>query len=229
MKHLVPVILLSAAATARADTVVLTGYTSPYPYASSSSPIGPDYCYLSGGCSPFNILIPQFDPTLGTLTSITWAFTDSQEYYGGYNDMYDPLIGDPFTWTTTGGDASDLLGLSVSNTQVNSSYTTGCSQISLGGWWFYNPLEATGAVPDDSPFVGTGMVNVPITPFVSASVPTSSNGWVRAAIDSTMDDATLTLTETYTAIPEPRGLLVLLLLGLAMAGFKVGRQTRPSC
>ncbi len=175
MKHLVLVIFLSAAAVASADTIVLTG-TNPANCEDGCAPLSPDYCFDT--CSPFNISIPQFDPSLGTLTSVTWTFTDYQQYYGGANDMYDPLIGDPYTWTTTEGDQSDLLGLDASNSQLNYGVVCGCEQISMGGWFSTNNLEATGLAPDDSQFIGTGIVNIPITPFASASFPTSSNGWV---------------------------------------------------
>jgi hypothetical protein len=208
MKHLVLVTFLSVIAVVRADTIVLTGT-----YQTTVQ----DDCGFPG-CSPFSISIPQFDPSLGTLTSIAWTFTDGQQYYGGINDIGDPLIGDPFTWTTTEGDASSVLGLDVSNSQFNEGVNIcGCNQISMGGWWSEDSLDATGVVPDDSPFIGTGTLNIPITPFVSASFPTSSNGEVEAGILFTEDSASLTVTETYTAldptadpVPEPKGSIVAL-------------------
>ena len=174
----------------------------------------------NGPCSPFNISVPQFDPSLGTLTSITWTFTDSQQYYGGMNDMYDPLIGDPTTWTTTEGDESAQLGLDASDSQFNSTVTCGCRQISMGGFWNMDNIQASGTVPDDNPFIGTGTLNIPITPFVSATFPRSSKGWVDAAILSTEDGATLTVTETYTT-PEPSGSIAVLAVAfLALLSLK---------
>ena len=219
--RLITLLIFLAFTIAHADTIdlLVTGTSN-----------GIDDCVNFPGCSPFDISIPQFDPSLGTLTSVAWSFTDYQQFYGGYNDLSDPIPGDQFTWSTTEGDESNLLGLTASNSQVNSGEACGCRQISMGGWWSEDSLDATGVVPDDSPFIGIGTLNIPITPFVSASFPTTESGaWVVAGILFIEDSATLTLTETYTAAaadptfgadviastPEPRyGAFLLAISGL---------------
>jgi hypothetical protein len=95
-----------------------------------------------------------------------------------------------------------------------------CVQISMGGWWNMDTIHSAGTVPDDNPFIGTGTLNIPITPFASASFPTSSNGGVEAGIEFTEDYATLSVTETYTT-PEPRGAVAALAIGfLALFSLK---------
>jgi hypothetical protein len=155
---------------------------------------------------------------------VTWTFIDYQEYYGGENDEYQ-IPGETYTYTTTEGDESAQLGLNISNTQNNSGVTGGNYQIGMGGWWSYDTLAASGTLSHMDDFIGTGMVNVSILPFLEASWPVvDGSDTVEAALIYVQDSATLTVAYTYTdpaPVPEPRWMVLALAIGvLALRGCK---------
>jgi hypothetical protein len=199
MKRLALVIFLSAAAFARADVTYNVLVGTPW-----------QDCYVTP-CSAFNVPIPQFDPSQGTLLSVSWTFLDSQTYEGGYNDEQ-TTPGQSFSWTTTEGDVSALLGLDASNTQNNSAITCACWLASLQPP-NVNLITASGTVPDDSPFIGTGTVEIPVTPFISTSLPVADSlgEYIYGDIGPVMDGVNLTVTYVTATdplalieVPEPR-------------------------
>lgn len=187
----ITILALLTIAALCADTVTLT--------STRSSAL--QSCGNFQDCQPFDILIPQFDPARGTPQSITWAFADSQSYYGGYNDIGATEFGD-FTWTTTEGDMlSAPLGAQASNSQNLSAsinpYNT--RNVSFGGWWASGVVEANGVVEDSSQWIGQGEVEIQVTPFLFASNPQGDGaGQVNTtSLNSIMDDVTLTVTADY--------------------------------
>lgn len=205
MKRLL--LVLCAALSLRADPNTITYTLSMSPFEQA-----PQSCGNFQNCTPYSFYVPQFNGP-GAFSTVSWSFTDNISYYGGLNDLYDPLIGNPYTWTTTEGDVSSLLGLDASTMQLNSGITCGCGQISTGSWWSYATAQASGTAPDVNPFVGTGYAEIDITPFLFASFPTSSNGWVDAALIEEASDATLTVTYLDpSGVPEPNYFIVLIVV-----------------
>jgi hypothetical protein len=48
---------------------------------------GINYCSADFGCFPApEVVVSQFDPSLGTLLAITWSVTDEQTITYGYDD-----------------------------------------------------------------------------------------------------------------------------------------------
>jgi hypothetical protein len=220
-QQLLATILVLVAPLLYADPTTIT-------YTVSTSPPDqvPQFCGNFQSCEPSYFYVPQFSGP-GTLSAVTWTLTDNVAYFGGTNDLYDPLIGNPYTWTTTESDTSNLLGLDASNTQLNSGVTCGCGEISTGSSWSYTTIEAAGQAPDVNPFIGGGYLAIAVTPSLYASYPTSSNGWVEAALIEVSNDATLTVTYTdpvsMSAIPEPW--LCPLLIGFCGVGLFWRRRT----
>lgn len=186
------VLLIFVGCAMRANTVTFT--------STIQTDIQP--CGNQQDCQPFDFSIPQFS---GAPSSITWAFSDSLNYYGGANDMgAEPGL--MFTWSTTEGDQSPILGLDASNTQSMTEFTCGCRNLAGGGFWLETIISGSGSV-GGSEFSGTGDVDVPVTPFLFAS---PGGGPVFAALIQVQDNATLTLTATYLPVPEPIGGLAFL-------------------
>ena len=180
-------------------------------------------------CTPVTLDVPQFnpgewDPDDGPLTldGLTWTLSGYQQYQGGYNDM--AYLGDltqAFSYQTTAGDQSSLLGLDASSTQTISGTTCEpqCEDISNNAWWTTNLIQSSGTVSDLNSFIGTGMVPIQIDPVFT--IGDESGAEVYPGIDEVTDY--FTFTATYQAspsdpvdppdpVPEPR--VVWLLLGL---------------
>lgn len=208
-------ILLGVVGVARADVFVDTYLMAP---------IAEEDCTFV--CAPFNFVLYD-EPTVnyGALLSATWSFIDYQQSFGGVNDLYEP-VGETYTWTTTEGDESEILGLDVSATQYNAGITCSCSEIGRGGG-VYNTFEAQGQL-DFGIFAtveATGYAIIPVTPFVSASSPVvDGDADVRAALDAVGDNAQLTVT--YVFAPEPRGAVVMLAVGLVVFLLNARRVTK---
>lgn len=222
MKNLL--LLCFVGAALYADTTTVT-----YTLAASNTALS---CGDIGGtCGSLDFSVPQFNSTGGTLTAVNWTFSDFMQYYGGINDMYDPLVGDPYTYTTTEGDTSAVLGLDASTSQFNSGVIEDDfgQQISMGGQWQNTTIQASGSALDLSAFTGDGNVLIDVVPFLEASFPTSSNGAVEAGFSGLRDYATLTITyvDPPCATPEPAMLpLVAGLLGLGLAIMTRSRTAR---
>jgi hypothetical protein len=162
-------------------------------------------------CSALTLSIPQFNPDLGILQAIDWTFTDGLQFYSGYNDIadeYEPSV--PFSYSTTEGDQSTILGLDVSATQQVSGYTCqgGCRNVSGGGTWGWIYLTASGTVQDFDPFVGDGTIAIDILPVVDATWPVSTED-VASSIGPIISGMTLEVTYVVSPVPEPRAIWML--------------------
>lgn len=220
----ITLVTLLTIAALRADTVTLT-YSTPYPFPEQT-------CGNLNACQPFNlfVLVPPTDAT-GALTSVAWAITDSQSYYGGFNDVGQPP-GETFSWTTTEGDQIAPLygtatqGVTVTNTQQNTGVTTGSRQISAGGFWRGDLIQASGVL-DAGATAALGGAAFAVTPFLFADQPPAYEAVIWTSLIIVQDYGTLTVTAGYggTAVPEPRleFLLVLLVL-LAGAAWRRGKR-----
>jgi hypothetical protein len=203
-------------------------------YGDNQQSCGP----LAGACSPFELAIPPFDPSLGTVGSITFTFTDVQSVLGGLNDVMIPW-GTAFpAFTDTEGDSAPLLDLNVSaSQQITCVVGTSCGlNEDDEGLRATNNLVISGTLTGAqiTPFIGSpsnGAVEILVMPFLEdpGIVQNSSdqyNLWV--SLFGVSDQASLTLTykdSTASAVPEPRwisgvvlGVLVLIGLGRSYIG-----------
>jgi hypothetical protein len=183
------------------------------------------YCGSQAACAPLVFELPQFNNPQGTLTAVDWTLTDSIQYFGGINDMYE-TPGTPWTATFAAGDYSALLGLDQSTGYSESGIVYGNgTQISMGGWLTYGMVSASGAAPDIAPFVGDGTLQLAITPFANTSATGAYAGIIQ------MQDS-INLAVTYvdpSPVPEPRWIgacgLALLVMG-ALLGQQRARRRR---
>lgn len=200
MSYRVFTLVLFCVSTLCADTVT-------YTYTASSGAVEQVNCEY--GCSAVTLSIPQYNPDLGTLEAIDWTFIDGMQYYSGYNDIadeYDPSV--PFSYSTTEGDESAILGLNVSATQQHSGMTCqgGCRNISGGGFWGFNYFQASGTVQDFDPFLGDGTISIDILPIIDATWPVSTED-VASGIGPIISGMILQVTyvaSPVAATPEPQ-------------------------
>ena len=198
------IIALLAALPLSADIITVTYNFTPVTLSQN--------CGTLAGCAPIVFDLPQFSGP-GTLTAVDWSMTDDVQYYGGINDMYQPT-GSPWSATFLVGDESSLLGLDATSGYSESGVVYGNgTQISMGGWWTNTLISASGSASDLTPFLGSGDLQLAITPFAS----TSSSGAAFAGITEMRD--IISLSVTYVdPVPEPRWLALVAIAILATLG-----------
>lgn len=178
--------------------------------------------YYAPGCEPFELDVPEFNPAIGTLDSITFTFTDTQTVVGGVSTLYLPAD-DTYSYTNTEGDTSTQLGLDVSATQtVNCLSNCSGFNISEDPETTVNHLVISGTLTgaEMAAFFGTGYSALFITPFLDAAggVISSDGNLVGVVLYEVTDDATLEITYNDSpagVVPEPRWLSGFLALGFA--------------
>jgi hypothetical protein len=211
-------IVMSSVVAARADTVSYTSFIS-----------GDLNCNSEFPCEIFSLSVPQFDPTLGTLSGVSWTFADFQQYviYLGESSV---TSGEMYTFSYTEGDVSAILGLDASTMEEEYWTTCGCDRSLQDFDAINDEVGASGTVPDDSPFVGTGSVAIQVQPFFDASFPLiapPNGGSVYPGIGGVSDSMTLTVTYDYAATPEPSGGVIVLGVAFLIAlGLKAHRTIK---
>jgi hypothetical protein len=210
--------LSASLASASAYTYTATG-------GGTSSLCGVDGNY-DEPCGAYSLEIPQFDPALGTLESVEWTLTDGQSFLTGFNDI-DQTPGQEFNYTTIGSDQSVMLGLNSSATDIMNAVTCGCRDVSGGSGDSDDLLLASGAVPNTSPFIGTGMAYIEILPSIDATDAVLTDGQdvgnqIITAAWGLKDNATLQIT--YVATPEARGYNWLVVALIVVLVFWLGRK-----
>ncbi len=205
---------------------------------SGSSPPPGELACIGGGfpssCQAMEIDVPQFNPTLGTLQSITFDFSATQVIYWGVNDISVP-VGDPYTVTVSGSLFTEALPINTQGQEMVSFTSTDSRQISGSPPIFFgNIFSASGS--DTSPsdlgaFEGTGSLAVLFTADVSAIVTKQVEGHNApfAGIHYVQDYGTLNLTYNYTPVPEPRYYGLSILLPIVAVGYRRLRARRSSC
>lgn len=175
-------------------------------------------------CAPLEFDIPQFDPSLGTIDSINWQFSDDQGYGINIVDWgleFAPEI--PLSWQTTEGDSSAQLGMDVSVTQNQSC-------ICRGDWWLpsENSLLASGAIGDLTPYIGTGTIAIFVDPWTSQTDAGGESAGIYTSVLDDYDDATLTVSYVDAPLvesPEPRWTAALLVFVIGLI-WRVLRRNR---
>jgi hypothetical protein len=167
--------------------------------------------------SSVDFTMPQFDPALGTLNSISWEFTAGERVFIDVDNCTTgfeaPEIN--YSYTITAGDT--ILGKSGQNAQSGTG-TEGTHCAGVFDPFYANAFSISGSVSDKNLFIGTGTVNIPVTSFISGSVDTDRLVGVGFFSEEEFD--TLDLSYTYTsAAPEPSLGIVLALGVVGMAGW----------
>jgi hypothetical protein len=187
--------------------------------------------YYAPGCEPFELDVPEFNPVIGTLDSITFTFTDTQTVVGGVSALYLPAD-DTYSYTNTEGDTSTQLGIGVSATQtVNCLSNCSGFNISEDPETTVNHLVVSGTLTgaEMDAFIGTGYLALFVTPFLDAAggVISSDGNLVGVVLYEVTDDASLQITYNDSpagVIPEPRWIS-----GFLALGFAVSVALRRSC
>lgn len=217
LRRLLSIALLSVSITAlaRADTVTF-----------SESTLTPMQFCVS--CAPYSLNVPQFDPSLGILQTISYSLTDVQTVGWGWNDITAP-IGTSFQVDVIA--STDITGLPIGNISTiiatsNMVTICQCSQISTsqgpGPITSFGTLTASGSFFDPS-FIGTGSVPISFTdtPYTD-TVPLFP---VFSAAVRSRDDTTLDITYAYAPVPEPRQIWLVVALGV---GVPIAARLRPA-
>jgi hypothetical protein len=181
---------------------ISTVFADQVNYTYTQTVTSPSQNCVWGPCQPFDFTIPQFNPELGSLDSVTWTITDSQQYYAGSDNEGPYPLPESYSFTYTEGDSSSLLGLNASDTETVSGTAYSYWTIGASSGWYSDSISASGTAPDSNPFVGTGTMQIAVTPFLSENILIWS---VLPAIQDVEDDATLTVTyNDASVVPEPR-------------------------
>jgi hypothetical protein len=181
-------------------TVALFAETVSYP--TQNFPFPSPSCFVEfGPCEPIFIPVLQFDPSLGSLNSLTWTLSDFQTVRISIdNDCQPepPLVSYSFSFTSS----SSFLGVTGTETQSGSGTAYGsCS----GFQDLYYPatVQLSGSVSDLAPYLGTGVVttDLEVSSQLAATLDTSAIGG-----DIFLEDlgGEFTVTYDYTPVPEPR-------------------------
>jgi hypothetical protein len=204
-----------------------------------------DYTYSAGGMftsyanqnDAYVLYIPQFNPDLGTLDSITYSFTDAMTGLGGYNDMGAPE-GTTFTYTWTGADTANFFTASASNSMQVMVSAGGGVNISGGGFDSALNLAANGTLTGNAmqQFIGAGDLAITITPTMdSYAADASNNAWITTGPEMAEIWDSTELSITYVdapavidAVPEPQApaLLLVGLLALFVGAKRAGVRNR---
>lgn len=175
---------------------------------------------------------PQFNPSLGTLTSVSLSLT---------GNITSTLTVTNLGNSTSNGNDSTTCMLSI--TDASGVITGLAPQITIPTTlWAYGPLAADGGNATSIPaltgngsytnsfgnasvlaeFTGTGNISLPAGTYTFTTLQNHGGN----SLDAQVTDATLTgnVTYTYTAVPEPTS-VTLLVLGGAVALMQ--RRRRP--
>jgi len=183
-----------------------------------------------------NLSFPKFNASLGTLTSVDLNFSSSMtttltvanvgnsSSTGKTQTEVQLSITDSSGILNPGGNATPQLdyeslpkfsySLSAGNS-TSSGVLTGNSSYDTGG------LNATGLLTE---FTGTGNISLPAATFTQTDL--SNTGGNTNSTQVTDAGLTGTVTYTYTAVPEPTS-VTLLVIGGSMALLRRRRRTTP--
>lgn len=174
----------------------------------------------------YTILVPQFNPQLGTLESIDYSISDSQFVLYSVNDGSTEL-NLPYTLTVTPGASSNALNANLTAPAKSDTYTTvGSRQLSSPLEGFQFALSGSGTVNPIGAFIGTGFTSVDFTSSPTVDSPDAAEIGVRVGVFSVQDHPVLDITYNFTSVPEPRALFLIGLATLLIARFRLAAHQR---
>jgi hypothetical protein len=206
--------------TIRIRSAVLIALTTTGLFASS---ITYENTNSSVAGQSFEVGIPLFDGSLGTLDSVNWSLSEGQ-LIGIIVDNCSglPPTEEPYSYAITGGVTVSVLDATVDSTTSGSGFTLGTCPGGGVGLGISQHLTASGTLSDPSAFIGSGTAQVAIDPFATGSFDIGlPDGGGFDIVDTSVD---LTVTYTYTSTPEPGMLPLLLSLAGALLLFSQRRK-----
>jgi hypothetical protein len=172
----------------------------------------------SGPGNPFDFFIDDFNPSLGTLDSMTWSVTGGQTVFLPISNCgVGPVEPLNYTYTFTAG--FNLLGSSVENSMSGSgSVGSTCGGFNTPGT--PQAISGSGTVSDPSSFIGSSGQLIEVTGFVASGSFTAGGiygGFPTGGLYAQNGNGQLTVTYDYTPTPEPQmPLLITSVCGLAV-------------
>jgi hypothetical protein len=178
--------------------------------------------------------IPQFNPDLGMLDSMTWSIAESQfivlapycqlDSGGGYETVY------PYFYDITSG--YDFNGTPVQGeAQGSVPVGTVCSDVYPTG--FYQQMSGSGVFSNANQYIGNGYVSINTSPaYLSGTITddgttgAADEGYNAFFSDFNQEGGQLTIVYTYTPVPEPTYWMMLFGLGVGMIWIRA-RAARP--
>ncbi len=199
MKYLL--LLVALASLLAADTLTVTATQTEFPESTD--------CQFDLACLPVELDVPEFNPALGSLVSISYQFSADQIMEW----MWEASPPDSFTIDLTQGVSSSNLGIAASAMQAfvdtDNIYESSGFEFPYGAG-----LSSSGTVTDLGDleaFTGTGTTAELIQPFGS-TIPTEDDG-VYAQVEG-ITQSSMSLTVTYNYVPEPRWAVVMLAVAI---------------
>ena len=169
--------------------------------------------------SPYDIPISQFNPSLGTLASVSISFQDTFSYsvqFTNRDDTPSTFTYTPsFTMTSSAGGTSWTQ--SYSGTPLTRVLQAGATGTITGSEAL--PLLSAGTFASLAPFIGTSSFLLNMKPTISWSTQTDASEFNSKALSGI--STTGTVTYSYTATPIPGAIW---LLGSGLAGMVALRR-----
>jgi len=176
------------------------------------------------GCpDAFSVLAPQFDPTLGTLDTVSWFLTDTQTTNYGYNNSScQSCIGEQqFSLSIGHYLDSQSLSLALQTTTVLSGLLDmGSNQIGSGIFTDTVTFSLAGSANPQA-FIGNG--TTPLS-FLGLTGISASPTIVSPATTALTDNFNLTISYNYTPVPEPSTFAFTLLGLVLIVSFEMRRS-----
>lgn len=182
-------------------------------------------CFLGSNACGFDIQnVVAFNPALGTLDSATLTYSGREDVIVDIDNCGNPpMVGYSYTITAS----QTLQGTTLSDTESNSGSTFG-SCAGRGSVGFSPIFQGTFPVTDPNSFIGTeDVADVPVSVSLTGSLEVYPFVGSAVYVENYYEDTSVTYS--YTPVPEPRALTLLVFCcGCVLAARRRKRTVLPT-